>query len=325
MQTLLTKKISFIITYYNLPAEMLHTCIESILTLTLRAGEREIIIVDDGSDECPINELAPYSDDIIYIRQRNIGLSAARNIGIRVSTGEYIQFIDADDYLIQAPYEHCLDIVRYHDPDIVLFNSADRMPTEIPYTFEGPMEGNSYMRRNNIKAAAWSYIIRRKTLANLRFREGIFHEDEEFTPQLLLRAERLFTTDAKAYFYRRRANSITHNQDIRHVVKRLSDTESVILNLRNLAFTGPEADREALQRRVAQLTMDYLYNIIIQTGSFHHLEQCVERLYRKGLFPLPDRNYTRKYNWFRRLSASKLGRRMLCKLIQVRDKFVFCE
>ena len=69
MQTLLTKKISFIITYYNLPAEMLHTCIESILALTLRAGEREIIIVDDGSDECPINELAPYSDDIIYIRQ----------------------------------------------------------------------------------------------------------------------------------------------------------------------------------------------------------------------------------------------------------------
>ena len=122
MQTLLTKKIRFIITYYNLPAEMLHTCIESILALTLRAGEREIIIVDDGSDECPINELAPYSDDIIYIRQRNIGLSAARNIGVRVSTGEYIHFIDADDYLIQAPYEHCLDIVRYHDPDIVLFN-----------------------------------------------------------------------------------------------------------------------------------------------------------------------------------------------------------
>lgn len=80
MQTLLTKKISFIITYYNLPAEMLHTCIKSILALTLRTGEREIIIVDDGSDECLINELAPYSDDIIYIRQRNIGLSAPETL-----------------------------------------------------------------------------------------------------------------------------------------------------------------------------------------------------------------------------------------------------
>ena len=83
MQTLLTKKISFIITYYNLPAEMLHTCIESILALTLRAGEREIIIVDDGSDECPINELAPYSDDTLSKHPMNT-VSTSYVITIRI-------------------------------------------------------------------------------------------------------------------------------------------------------------------------------------------------------------------------------------------------
>lgn len=302
MQALSTKKISFIIPFYNIPIEMLRTCIDSILALSLRSAEREIIIVDDGSDVCPMNELALYHDHIIYIRQSNAGLSAARNIGIRASTGEYLQFVDADDYLIQAPYEHCLDIVRYHDPDVVLFDSTDCNTNKVPYAFEGPIEGNLYMRRNNIKSAVWHYIIRRKTLATLRFREGIVHEDEEFTPQLLLRTERLFITEAKAYFYRKRAGSIIRDRDTHRTDQRLNDKESVILRLRELASTGPEADREALQRRVAQLTMDYLYDVITQTRSAKEVKVCVNRLYQHGLFPLPDRNYTQKYKWFRRLS-----------------------
>ena len=97
--------ISFIITYYNLPVEMLYECIDSILALSLRTDEREIIVVDDGSDSSPINELMRYGDDIIYVRQKNQGLSAARNKGIDVATGSYFQFVDADDQLIQHPYE----------------------------------------------------------------------------------------------------------------------------------------------------------------------------------------------------------------------------
>lgn len=306
-----TEKISFIITYYNIDVDMLCQCIDSIMALSLRPSEREIIVIDDGSDVSPIEALRKYDNDIMYVRQSNQGLSAARNAGIRISTGMYIQFMDADDYLIQPAFEHCLDIVRYNNPDIVLFQLTDKESREVTVEFEGPVDGSEYMRQHNLRASACGYIFRKATLVNLRFRSGILHEDEEFTPQLILRAERLFYTEAEAYFYRKRNKSITHNDDMKWRMRRLNDMEAIILNLNDRADSLPQADREALQRRVAQLTMDYIYNYIRLTHDSKHLEKCIERLHEKGLFPLPDRHYTRKYTWFRRLSMTKIGRKLL--------------
>ena len=82
-----------------------------------------------------------------------------------------------------------------------------------------------------------------------------------------------------------------------------------------MATKATAINSEALQRRVAQLTMDYLYNIIMQTRSYRQLEKRVSRLYEKGLFPLPNKSYTRKYQWFRRLANHRTGRRLLCQLI----------
>ena len=73
--------ISFIIPYYNLPPTMLKECIESILALPLQADEREIIVVDDGSDCSAETELKTYADYIRYIRKENEGGSVARNVG----------------------------------------------------------------------------------------------------------------------------------------------------------------------------------------------------------------------------------------------------
>ena len=83
-----------------------------------------------------------------------------------------------------------------------------------------------------------------------------------------------------------------------------------------MADTLPTADREALQRRIDQLTMDYIYNIITLTHNGRYLERCIAELTEKGLFPLPDKDYTQKYKWFRRLSSTRQGRRMLCILLR---------
>lgn len=125
-QNISTPLVSFIVTVYNLPIEFIKQCINSILALSLQAKDREIIIIDDGSRIPALEELAEIKDDIIYLRQHNQGPSMARNMGLKIATGKYIQFVDGDDYLIQAPYEHCLDIVRYHNPDIVLFNETKK-------------------------------------------------------------------------------------------------------------------------------------------------------------------------------------------------------
>lgn len=307
--------ISFILTYYNLPVKMLCECIDSIMALSLRAVEREIIVVDDGSETSPMNDLLPYSGNIIYVRQENKGLSEARNTGIQMARGEYLQFIDGDDMLVQAAYEHCIDLVRSSHPEMVVFRFTQTGRKDKTYQDQRIQSGSNYMRNNNIHGTAWGYLFKHSILGNLRFTPGIVHEDEEFTPQLLLRAETVCVTDAEAYYYRQRPNSIITNSHIRQKMRRLRDTRDIISRLNIMADRLPVSDKAALQRRIAQLTMDYLYNIIQQTRSRHYLNRKIEGLKKEGLFPLPNQDYTVKYTWFRKLSNSQAGRTVLLRLI----------
>ena len=303
--------VSFVITTYNLPAHLLQECLKSILALSLSAKEREIILVDDGSDISPLNDLFDYQDRIIYICQPNRGVAAARNLGITNAGGTYIQFVDGDDTLIPFAYDHCLDIIRYHDADLIAFDSTDRRIVQPTFSLQGPMSGSQYLNRYNLHAAVWSYLFRKNILNGLRFTTGTLAEDEEFTPQLILHAEKLYMANTKAYFYRQRNNSLVNDKSIRNLLKRLHDTEQVIYRFQSKLDALPQMERRAMNRRIAQLTMDYLYNIARFTHSSRYLEQAVDRLNRHGLFPLPRKNYTRKYQLFRRLIGTKTGRRLL--------------
>lgn len=304
--------ISFIITTYNLPVELLSECIESILSLSLGEHEREVILVDDGSSQSPLNELTDFQKHIIYIRQTNQGLSSARNTGIKLSTGRYIQFVDGDDCLIRIPYEHCLDIIRYKEADMVMFDLTSHQEGKLPDSFTEPCSGTTYMQRNNLHASACGYIFSRNILGNLRFHEDILmHEDEDFTPQLMLRAETVYQTHALAYYYRHRSDSITTKSSAEHRQKRLTNMENVIYHLQSLLDTIPETSKPALNRRIAQLTMDYLYNIIKLTRKKSTLNQAIQRLEEHGLFPLPDKKYTKKYVYFRKAMNNSILRNLL--------------
>ena len=304
--------ISFILTYYNLPVQMLCECIDSILALSLSAEEREIIVIDDGSDVSPMNELMKYGDDIIYVRQKNGGLSVARNKGLEMAKGEYLQFVDADDQLIQVPYEHCLDMIRSNATiDMMMFELTSSNKAEKGYDNTNLMTGSEYMLKHNIHASACGYIFKRATLGNLRFTPGIWHEDEEFTPQLLIRAEHVCATDAKTYYYYKHKGTITTHNDEKSKTKRFEDIRGVLDRLQFLCDRVPQNDRLALQRRIAQLTMDYIYQVIMQQRSQKALNSCIEDLRSKGLFPLPDKNYSKKYVWFRKMANTRLGRTIL--------------
>jgi glycosyltransferase involved in cell wall biosynthesis len=311
-----TPLVSFVITYYNQPVQLLCECIDSILALSLRSFEREIIVIDDGSEVCPMNGLMQYGNDIVYVRQKNQGVSTARNRGMNMATGKFIQFIDADDYLIQSPYEHCLDLLRLNsDIEMVMFDFTHSASLQ-DNIVQSPIKtsGTAYMRNHNIAGTVCCFIFRQSILGKLAFSPEIkYGEDEEFTAQLLLRAEEVYVTKAKAYFYRCYKNSAIQQSRTEETgkKKRLEDNLSVILHLQNLCDKLPQNDRLALQRRVAQLTMDYIYNTITLTHSRQALNSCLDELSSKGLFPLPDRDYTRKYTWFRRMTNSAVGRTLL--------------
>ena len=321
IQTSKTPLVSFIVTYYNIPIDMLRECIESIVNLSLKEEEREIILIDDGSDVVPLDELIDYRDQIIYLRHKNMGVSDARNKGIDICKGKYIQFVDADDCIIKSNYEQCLEKVKNNDPDMVLFRlSRDSVEVDSPEYFYGPVTGTDYMRHNNLCASACSYIFRKKLLVGLRFTSGILHEDEEFSPQLILRADTVFSTDNCAYYYRERMGSRLNSNDPDNQKKKLDDAEYVIFELDHLAATLPSAERIALQRRVAQLSMDHIYNVIMSTHSEKILDEYLDRLRKRGLFPLPDREYTLKYSYFRKIINTKLGKKILLRTLPLMKK-----
>ena len=305
--------VSFIVTTYNMPHQLLRECLESIGALGLDDDECEIVLVDDGSEVTPLAELSDWQDRMVYLRQQNCGLSVARNNGLRIATGRYIQFVDGDDCLLSNTYCQCLQWVKEHDADMMLFglNTQSARDSEDDIAIEGPMTGASYLHNHNLRASACGYLFRRLMLDNLRFTPGIYHEDEEFTPLLLLKADQLYFTDADAYYYRQREESITHQADEAHTRKRLEDMRNIIYRLQKTSATIPEGERVALSRRVAQLSMDYLYQTIRLTRNKESLDAAIKHLEVAGLFPLPDKAYTKKYSMFRRLVGNAAGRRLL--------------
>lgn len=308
-------KISFIIPYHNEPIWMLKECIQSIISVHID-DEKEVIVVDDGSDVSPESELQQMNKallqmdksellqmngGIIIIRQENGGLSAARNKGLEHVTGDYIQFVDADDALLPS-YADVIALLKKEKPSLLQFRllRAEKMPENIAQTFAidalpalnivADMKGSEYIEHHNLRASACSYVFLRNIIGDdLRFERGIYHEDELFTPQLMLRAERMISISDASYFYRIREGSITN--DKAKTMKKLDDMLHILLSLKEKSLQTP-----ALQRRVHQFSMDYIYNIMM-SGTDDKASRLL-RMKQHKLFPLPLKAYTWKYFLF---------------------------
>ncbi len=311
--------ISFIIAVYDLPIELLRECLDSILAIDLSPEEREIIVVDDGSRVSPYAELADYHSVITFLPQAHAGLSAARNTGIEAAKGQFIQFVDGDDCLIKRGYDRIARQLRKPDTYLninFLFFGMSRVAKpsrNFSYIINLflYLSNKEYLKKKNVHAAAWGYVFRRAILGDLRFTPGIYHEDEEFTPRLLLRTDYVFFTSIKAYFYRQRENSIILDHSREHIEQRLRDFCDIILRLRHSALT----DAEILFRRVNQLTMDYIYNVFKLSENYEECCDYLQELYAKSLCPLPLRRYTIKYFFFALGTRFAWGRKLMYKLL----------
>ena len=312
--------ISFVIAYYDLPLRLLRQCLDSILALSLQPSEREIIVVDDGSEQSPMNELMAYGDAIHYIRQAHQGLSVARNTGLQMASGTYLQFVDSDDLLLKKAYEHCIDLARKHQTEMVVFQLTRQNDSKDTYKDSEAQSGSNYMRHQNIRGSACGYLFARSILGDLRFTPGIRHEDEEFTPQLFFKANSIYPTYLTAYFYRSHAASAIHQSHPQKITKRLDDTEKVIFHLQHICETLPIHQQSAFKRRIAQLTMDYLYEMMILKEDKDDIRSRIDSLVKKELFPLPNRHYTSTYTLFRWMTNTSIGRRLLIDLLPLTTK-----
>lgn len=309
--------VSFIITYYSEPLPLLAECLRSVLqvrSLMMQRGmakqDFEIVVVDDGSRLSPLGMLKQMDEDICYIRQTNAGLSAARNAGLAAAHGEYVQFVDADDALL--PHAYCslcpqsreeADIIlfrftsdegRWHEDRADAFTDKNTPPVR-PAGCRRAMSGTQYMLHHNVRASACCYLFRRRLLGRLRFADRLLHEDELFTPLLLLRMHSVSDCPVPAYYYRRRPHSITHTRTARHIARRLDDTETILHRLRDEAGSMQGDDRRALMRRVEQLTTDYIYIMWKVEADRQVRMRRMRQLTTAGLLPLPLHPYTLRH------------------------------
>ena len=288
--------ISFIIAYHNEPPDLLRACLESIMALPLAAEEREVVVVDDGSESCPLpfvsDPTAGGDSGVRLVRQEASGLSVARNTGISRTSGKYIQFVDADDCLL-PDYRAVLQLLREGSADLVMFRMSTK-PSSPPHApCPSPLapklqSGPSFLQHRNMRAAACGYAFRRDVLGELRFRPGLLHEDELFTPQLLLQAGKLCDLPLRAYFYRQHPGTITHAASPEKIRKRLDDIHFILNELRD--FRNP-----LLERRIHQLTVDYMQKVWTLTHSLREFRHRSRQLRSEGFLPLPIRPYSLRH------------------------------
>ena len=197
--------ISFIIPYYKVELPLLARAITSILRLGQKA-DWEVWVINDGTPGHEAEDYLGSLDDprIHYHVQPNLGLGGARNTGMEMAQKEYIQFLDADDFLFQKAFSQILDVLGEKHPDLLSFEfkkvyHTGLWDTNVPAwqtVFQG--SGTDFMLKHNLHGCAWGYVFKKSVLDGLRFTSGIYHEDEEFTPLLFLKARHVIITNLPA-------------------------------------------------------------------------------------------------------------------------------
>lgn len=240
--------LSIIVPIYNVE-NYLCKCIESLLNQDLSSEEYEIILVDDGSpDRCGdiCDEYANRYSNIRVVHRENGGLSAARNSGIEVAKGEYVQFVDSDDYLEPNVLKILVDKMGNDNLDILRFNYQNVNeeykvfePNKVSKPFVDYRDevcgGMAFLtERLGFGCYAWQFMIHRKMLDDCYFKEGIYFEDIEWTPRLLLKASRVTSIDLMVYDYLIREGSITQSVDEKKKRKVLDGLVLSICSLQEL-------------------------------------------------------------------------------------------
>lgn len=226
------RKFSIILPVYNVE-NYLEDCLDSIYNQTYK--NIELIVVNDGSTDSSLNILkkyqANYLPDMIILNQENKGLSEARNRGLELVTGDYIYFLDSDDYIDISMFEKIQKVIEKNEVDLLKFDAMpflDNDGVDHPLIID-EYDSSKYLKSNtilnqrkflklmkkNFLAPVWLYCVKADIILNnqLIFKKGLLHEDELFTPELFLKCKTFYYINEMFFYRRYRENSIMTSAD----------------------------------------------------------------------------------------------------------------
>ncbi len=254
----MNEKISVIVPIYNVEP-YLEKCIDSILNQTYQ--NLEIILVDDGSpDKCPAicDEYAKKDARIKVIHKENGGLSSARNAGLDVATGEYIAFVDSDDYLHEKTYEKLLcrlladnadmalcDIYFVNEKDEELNINTISLKDSVwrEHIFWQELYGVNY----TACVVAWNKLYKAEIFQKLRYPIGKIHEDEFVIHQIVNNCARISVLNEKLYYYLQRGDSIVGQS---YTLQRMDVVEGLLARALYFYHKGEQRLSELCLKRI---------------------------------------------------------------------------
>lgn len=227
-------KLSFVIPIHNVEAYLEH-CLQSLYVQDLDINEFEVICVDDGSTDNSISIVQKYQEEygnIIVHSQKKAGVSRARNVGVSLASGQYIMFIDSDDYIAEHVIHNLLseaillgvdmlyfDAIRVNGDDCVRADYNDfKDKNEV-------LSGKNYFSKYFPGNGVWTFLIKREFILSkeLKFVEGRYCEDGMFVIQSTCWADSITYRHVDVYRYVKRNNSIVTNTDQQHALKMIDD------------------------------------------------------------------------------------------------------
>lgn len=270
------EKVSIIVPVYNVE-EYLDECINSLVNQTMQ--EIQIILIDDGSTDQSgkmIDDYAVTDSRILALHKKNGGQSSARNFGLYHATGEYILYVDSDDYIALNSCEKLYEAATRFQTDIVQGDilNEENIILEKPLFRKIPSENHSVLTSKFLKEkietetydiVPWLYLIRKSLIIreNLSFIEGYTYEDQLYTFQLLTTEATIVKIRFPFYFYRMdRPNSTTN-----HIVLKRGMDAAFICNEMYRHFLKLPKEHEEENAAVLLISLYQFYNVFLRLSS----------------------------------------------------------
>lgn len=278
-------KISVVVPVYN-DESYLNQCLDSILSQTFK--DFELILVNDGSTDFSFKICEEYAEKDNRIRlfsQENKGLSASRNIGIENAVGEFITFIDSDDYIHPDCLKKLYNVVQDYQADIVIceYYRYDRETNLLYYYVTEKdyeiIKFSSYkafkkMFEHNGFISSWGKLYNISLFENIRYQNGRFFEDQYTTGKLYIQAKNIQYLKESLYCYTVTPNSITTTKkDIKKITDDIEGVEEMILNTVLSGMFDTEMQNSAL---------NFYKNRLIENKNFFESRDLIhEAIYLK--------------------------------------------
>ena len=299
------KQLSIIVPVYN-AERWLRRGVDSLLNQDLPREDYEIILVDDGStDDSPRicdEYLAAHPGLVRVIHQPNSGVSMARNAALDAAVGDYVMFVDADDYIEPNCLKEVDEKARCGDAGILFYRhrviteQSERIVDSVPsgITAEDISTGECYMLNGGNTGSIWRGLSRRDVIEKLglRFYPNITHEDVLFNYQILPFVERIAFSDVLVYNYVYEGESLTRTKSVEKIKYNIYNDFVVAAEINKYAAKLQSLELQEFYTRHANSMLVSLYCILFvnkRSWGKDFCSQCVNLCINRGAYPISGR------------------------------------